>query len=694
MNIVIVDDKIENLYLLEALLKGYGHNVYSAKNGAEALGIMHKNKPELIISDILMPVMDGYSLCIECKKNDNLKNIPFIFYTATYTDPKDEEFALNLGADKFLLKPIDPDILIDEIENIKQNFYEKENFINNDNEIDEKIVLKEYNEALIRKLEDKMADSERSEKELIMKNIALEKEIEERKRAEKIINEYSANLDSLINNRNELIWSINKNYEFIIINNLYKEFCKEIYNSEIYEGINALQIFYSKDRMFWENNYNNTLTGKRIWFEFIVQKAEKSVYYEVFLNPIYSGEKVVGLSAISYDITERKRAEMELKAAKEKAEEMNRLKSNFLANMSHELRTPLMGILGYADLLNDEIQKPEHKKMIKDILSSGKRLSETLQLILDLANTESNQIKKVEKLIDVNKIIKDCIKRYDNLAQKKNLQINYTEKSIMAYIDARLLSRIVDNLLNNALKYTNIGHIDVEIDDEIIVGVKHLFIKITDTGIGISKKDQAIIFEEFRQASEGWSRNFEGTGLGLTIAKKMTEIMGGLITVESEVGKGSTFIVKIPVFESNSESHNTSENISFEHKPNVSKRILYVEDEEINRSLIKAYLNKHYELDTVASGIEAFDFTNKINYDLIMMDINLGTGITGLEVVKKLRERDSYANTPIIAVTAYTMAGDKEKFLSNGCTHYLAKPFTRALLLKMLENIFSEKSKE
>jgi len=690
MQILIVDDKVENLYFLEVLLKGYGYNVVSAKNGAEALGFISKSKPDLIISDILMPVMDGYSLCMECKKNEGIKNIPFIFYTATYTDPKDEEFALSLGADRFWLKPIDPDVLIEEIETILSSA-EKRTSAGSDEKIyDEHIVLKEYNEALIRKLEDKMADSERSEKELLLKNVALEKEIEERKRAQRIIKEYSANLDSLINNRNELIWSINNDLKIIIANTLYKQFCKEIYLCEVKEDSNALEIFNEEDKKFWQDKYSITLRGKRIWFEFIIEKNSKLDYYEVFLNPIYSNGAITGLSAIGHNITERKHAEMELKAAKEKAEEINRLKSSILANMSHELRTPLMGILGYADILLDEIQNIEQKKMLKDIMDSGKRLSETLQLILDLANTEAKQIKKNEKAVDLDDIIKLCIKRNEDLSLKKNISVKYYNKSISALLDERLLCRILDNILNNAIKYTNKGDVKIETGEEIIDNLRYVYIKVSDTGIGISEKEQEIIFDEFRQASEGWSRNFEGTGLGLTIAKKMTEIMGGLISVESEINKGSTFIVKIPAAVFNKEiAENVTQVNKFLFSNEKNKKILYVEDEEINRSLIKAYLSKNYFIDTVSNGLEALNICDLNNYDLILMDINLGNGMNGLEVTAKLREHPNYIKTPIIAVTAYTMIGDREEFLSKGCSHYLAKPFNRRSLLNLLTEILN-----
>ena len=189
MEILIVDDKPENLYLLESILKGNGFQTISAKNGAEALGLAKKYLPDIIVTDILMPVMDGYTLCNQCKKDDQLKNIPFIFYTATYTDPKDEEFALNLGADKFILKPQEPDVFIEIINDCLRENKQDKNKTDGRRELPETVVLKQYNETLIRKLEDKMRQTEENEKKLTKYVKELEKNLAERVKIEKALSE-------------------------------------------------------------------------------------------------------------------------------------------------------------------------------------------------------------------------------------------------------------------------------------------------------------------------------------------------------------------------------------------------------------------------------------------------------------------------------------------------------------------------
>jgi signal transduction histidine kinase len=182
---LIVDDIKENLYLLESLLRGYGYTTITASNGAEALGLALKQPPDIIIADILMPVMDGYTLCREWKKENSLKKIPFVFYTATYTHPKDGEFALSLGADRFIIKPQEPEVFIKIIEEVLNEFknggFEKREVV----EISEVAHLKEYNETLIRKMEDRMLKSEEAEKKIRIYASQLEAEVEQRKQAEK-----------------------------------------------------------------------------------------------------------------------------------------------------------------------------------------------------------------------------------------------------------------------------------------------------------------------------------------------------------------------------------------------------------------------------------------------------------------------------------------------------------------------------
>ena len=258
----------------------------------------------------------------------------------------------------------------------------------------------------------------------------------------------------------------------------------------------------------------------------------------------------IGTVGVARDISERKKAEKELIEAKEKAEEMSRLKSNFLSNMSHELRTPLVGILGFAEILEDEMANPDHKEMINKIIQGAGRLSTTLNQILDLSKVETNKNTIELEKINLTYKLSEVFNFYLPLAVKKNLLMKLTEPEAELFVlgDDRMVFNIFNNLINNAVKYTATGRITVSSSVETIESSNYCVVKIIDTGIGIPEDKLGIIFEEFRQASEGLNRGYEGTGLGLTLCNKFVTMLNGTIHVESKPGEGSTFTVTLPLY--------------------------------------------------------------------------------------------------------------------------------------------------
>ncbi|MGZ5486782.1 MAG: ATP-binding protein, partial [Nitrososphaeraceae archaeon] len=249
-------------------------------------------------------------------------------------------------------------------------------------------------------------------------------------------------------------------------------------------------------------------------------------YWEyVLVSPIKdSNNEIINYLVIKEDITKQKKNEIELIAAKEKAEEANRLKTNFVANMSHELRTPMVGILGFANILSSELKEPEHIEMADTILKSGSRLTDTLNSILDLSRIESNKLDI--KLIPVNllEILDESVNLYKPIAYSKGLYLNYSFPPKPVYIksDKEILIRVFNNLINNAIKFTHNGGVTIKIFSPINHS-DNVAVDIIDTGIGIPKEFNEIIFEPFRQVSDGFSRKFEGSGLGLSITKKIVE---------------------------------------------------------------------------------------------------------------------------------------------------------------------------
>lgn len=412
-------------------------------------------------------------------------------------------------------------------------------------------------------------------------------------------------------------------------------------------------------------------------------------------TPRFDNDIFKGTFGIFHDITERKQAERDIIAAKEKAEEANKLKTNFLANMSHELRTPLNGILGFAGILKDDLENPEQKRFAEIIEKSGNRLMETLDLILSFSKLEAEKQDINYSNVKIEDLIDETIHTFEKMASIKNIYLKSIIK-IKKYFtksDERFIRQILNNLVNNAIKFTNTGGVVIELSKEN----NNAVIKVIDTGIGITKDDLGIIFEEFRQESEGFSRSFEGTGLGLSITKKFVELMKGKISVESEKGKGSVFTVILPC-----EDFSKSINIKLNNKKckmpetvkttsnRLSTPILIVEDDEDNRAYIRTILSQ-YNCEYAINGYSAMKKAKEKKFEIILMDINLGNGMDGVAAVNEIRKLDNYIKTPIVAMTAFVLEGEREEFLAAGCTHYLGKPFRKQQLLELINCIEGEK---
>jgi len=443
---------------------------------------------------------------------------------------------------------------------------------------------------------------------------------------------------------------------------------------------------------FYTTLWDTIKSGKDWHGEFHNKKKSGELYWEnAVISPIVNEDgKITHFIAIEEDITEKKKMIEELVYAKEKAEEMNRIKSVFFANMSHELRTPLNGILGFSELLQEELSSnPELKEMAETINKSGNRLLETLNLILNLSKLEAEMIELNLKRINIVPSIYETVRLYSQIAQKRDLELKFVTSSdkIECLLDENLLNSISNNLINNALKYTKEGSVTVELKSDKDFAV----IKISDTGIGIPKDKQSQIWEAFRQVSEGINRSFEGTGLGLTITKKYVELMRGEISLESEDNNGSTFIIKFPLLKSSvaeKEPVNKNENTLINNDTTqgyASKtNILFVDDDRDARNLVRAFISKSYNIDFAESSDEAISKVKVKKYDIILMDINLRKGVDGIEVIKDIRKISEYKNAQFIAVTAFAMNNDKEEFLEQGFDDYLAKPFRKDQLIEII----------
>jgi signal transduction histidine kinase len=390
------------------------------------------------------------------------------------------------------------------------------------------------------------------------------------------------------------------------------------------------------------------------------------------------------------DITERKQAEFELIKAIEKAEESERLKSAFLTNMSHEIRTPMNGILGFAELLKEpNLTVEEQQDFIKTIGISGLRMLNTINSIVDVAKIESGLMNIDIKETDINEKIEFVYKFFKPEVETKGLKFLYKNslptRDAILKIDNEKVYGVLTNLVKNAIKFTKEG--SIEFGYEIKGEYLEFFVK--DTGIGIPAYQKELIFERFRQGNESNSRDYEGNGLGLSIAKSYVEMLGGKIWVESEVGKGSTFYFTIPYDSKTEEKLEIKNAVSGDNKEVqlTNLKVMIVEDDEISHSLISRFMQKiSKEVLHAITGIEAVETCrNNPDLDLIMMDIRMPE-MNGCEATRQIRQFNK--DVIIIAQTAYGFIGDREIAIEAGCTDYISKPVDMTLLFELIRKHF------
>ena len=405
------------------------------------------------------------------------------------------------------------------------------------------------------------------------------------------------------------------------------------------------------------------------------------------------------IQGIFRDATQRQRYQKQLIEAKEQAEEMLRLKSSFLNNMSHELRTPLTSILGYAEILLEETSS-EQQEFARHITESAKRLQDTVNSVLDLAQLESEKARLQLEPTDVAEEVRQSVALLQSLADQKGLSLKCVTSSPHTQIagNASCIHRIVNNLVGNAIKFTAHGGVTVE------VGARpgEVFLRVTDTGIGIAPEFQEHLFDEFRQESTGLRRSHEGSGLGLAITRRLTGLLGGSIEVESQKGLGSTFTVSFPRqaeglggTDSSGRSSSNGSSPSNGHLGSngsagtpahrAAKRVLVVEDHPSTRALITHHLRALCNVATASSPEEALRLAQSTTFDAFLLDIHLSAELNGVDVLQALRAMPAYREAPAVALTAYALPADRARFLEAGFNVHLPKPFTAQQLSEALD---------
>ncbi|MFK5856529.1 MAG: ATP-binding protein [Bacteroidota bacterium] len=383
-------------------------------------------------------------------------------------------------------------------------------------------------------------------------------------------------------------------------------------------------------------------------------------------------------------------------------ETANKLKSEFLSNMSHELRTPLNSIMVLSNVLVNQTKDrldSEEKSWLEIIERNGKQLLALINDILDLSKIEAGKMEIITNYISIDTQLRLVVDNMKSMAEKKNLSLTLNILNSLPQVetDDAKFHQLILNIVSNAVKFTKKGSVDISAKHE----ADNIIIKIKDSGIGISQEMLPFIFDEFRQVDGTSAREYEGTGLGLAIASKLLKILGGNISVESELGIGTIFTITIPVSwheesikanDENSEINSESTKIVEVDQNKVETiseaSILVVEDKPDNMTTIKAILKNKYNIMEAVDGEQGLDMIISLLPDLVLLDMSLPK-LDGIEILKIVRADEKAKNIPIIAVTAQTMKGDKEKFMDAGCNAYIPKPIDPVELLTEIRKLLN-----
>jgi PAS domain S-box-containing protein len=405
------------------------------------------------------------------------------------------------------------------------------------------------------------------------------------------------------------------------------------------------------------------------------------------------------LEGVARDITKLKEANLELQKAKEVAERSLKVKENFLANMSHEIRTPMNGVIGTIDLLNSTILDEEQSRHVQTIKKSSETLLNILNDILDLSKIEAGKFELKRKPIKLKNTLEKLYALFSQQAQVKDINLYYhMDKNLpeKVKIDETRLLQVLANLTSNAIKFTDGGgSINISLKTIVKGGVKNIIkVVVSDSGIGISQENIRKLFNSFSQIEDTSTKTFGGTGLGLSISKELCKLMGGDIGVYSALGLGSSFWFTFEAEETNEEVIDDEEllrkdvviNNFFNEKVPV---ILLVDDNMVNRQVAGEILKKSgCEVELAVNGQDAINKSQKRHYDVIFMDIQM-PDMDGVTATKKIKELGIKELAPIVAMTAYSMKEDKERFIKSGLDDYISKPIKATELLNKIRNILN-----
>ena len=447
-----------------------------------------------------------------------------------------------------------------------------------------------------------------------------------------------------------------------------------------------------KDGIWKGEVYNIKKDGTPFWCHANVSEFDHADFGKVWVS-------------VHQDISERKQVEQEIlqlnehleRRVQERTVELvraNQVKNEFLAMMSHELRTPLGSVLGFSETLLEGLRGELNERQelaVQMIRSSGMHLLGVINDVLDISKIQADNFVFNPEKVDVQGICKTALVFIDYLALQKSIEVEYIppEVGCIAIADPKRLKQILINLLSNAVKFTSKGG-KVRLEVKTNAQAKQIRFSVTDSGIGISAEDLPKLFQPFVQLDTRLSRQYEGTGLGLVLVKKLVEMHGGSIEVQSEVGTGSCFAFFLP-WEDQDKQYLQAPVLENEQNKTASSnpaKILIADDDKATIMLVQDYLEDYgYQVFVVEDGGQVIPKVEQVMPDVILMDIQMPY-VNGLELTRRLRSDLRFATVPIIALTAFAMSGDRERCLEAGMSEYLSKPVILKELKDLIESLF------
>jgi len=672
MKITIVDDNKENLYLLETLLKASGYEVVSAVDGAEALEKLRANSFNMIISDILMPVMDGFQLCRECKLDEKLKHIPFVFYTATYTDEKDEELALKLGADKFIRKPVEPDEFMNVIRGVVRRAEEGRLVAKKPVVTEETEVFRLYSQRLVEKLEKKMLD--------------LGREITERKQAEGALRESEARYRTLFESAAEGILIVDIETKKQKYAN--PAICTMLgYSREELTKMNVEDIHpkASLEHVFAE--FNAQAKGEKTLSSALpcLKKDGTIIYADINAAKAIIDGRECNIGFFT-DVTELRRLQEEqLRVAK-----MESI-SILAGGIAHDFNNLLSAIMGNIELARRYVE-PQGKafEMLDEADKASVRARDLTQQLL----TFSKGGVPIKKPASISELVKETA-AFTLRGSNIRLELSLPEDLWGVEVDEGQMIQVIQNIVINADQAMPAGGtLNISARNTAIQRLgalplpkgNYVQIDIKDEGIGMSKQQLARIFEPY------YTTKKKGSGLGLATTYSIIRNHTGYITAESTQNVGTTFHIYLPA----SSKPTPVKKKSVREKPIHGKgRILVMDDEEIIQAmLLKMLTLAGYYVEPAKDGAEAVELYRKAResgqpFDAVILDLTVPGGMGGKETVKNLLEIDPKVKA--IVSSGYATDPIMSEYKKYGFSAVVTKPYSVIQMEEMLHDVLAGK---